>query len=169
MGAFTCSLIQKNASGRSWNSSRWLLKVVAPGLCSRNRFKQDSACFGDAYELFVTSPDIGMCLLGEPSEYGIDLASFKLPACQQIQYLAMLPLVHGLALAVVTMPCPPFQMTHSWSPAAVYALCMLCLPGVASVIGRAARFRNGTACPMRRPRVQSMGFELKETQQESPV
>ena len=110
-----------------------------------------------------------MCLLGEPSEYGIDLASFQLPACQQIQYLAMLPLVHGLALAVVTMPCPPSQMTHSWSPAAVYALCMLCLPGVASVIGRAARFRNGAACPMRRPRVQGMGVELKETQQESPV
>ena len=125
--------------------------------------------FQHAYFSARDLPDIGMRFLGEPSEYGIDLASFKLPACQQIQYLAMLPLVHGLALVVVTMPCPPFQITHSWSSAAVYALCMLCLPGVASVIGRAARFRNGAVCPMLRRRVQGMGVELKETQQESPV
>ena len=42
-----------------------------------------------------------MCLLGEPSEYGIDLASFKLPAHRQIQHFAMLPFVQGLALGVV--------------------------------------------------------------------
>lgn len=78
------------------------LVKFAPCLWSRNRFEQDSACFRDAYELFVTSPDVGMRLLGEPSICGIDLASFKLPVSRQIQHLTMFPLVQGLALAVVS-------------------------------------------------------------------
>jgi hypothetical protein len=141
------SLIQKNASGRSWDSCRWLLNVVAPGLCSRNSFKQDSACLCDAYELFVTSPDVGMRFLGEPSECGIDLETFKFPARRQIQYFTMFSLVQGLALGVVAMPCPPSQMIHSWSPAAVFALCMPCLPGVASVIS-AGPHASATAPPV---------------------
>jgi hypothetical protein len=36
-------------------------------------------------------------------------------------------------------------------------------------VDSAARFCNGTVYPMRRRRVQGMGVELKETQQESPV
>jgi hypothetical protein len=105
MGAFTCLLIQEKC--RSTKSSMaadaylYLVKF-ASGLHLRNSFEQDSACCRNAYELFVSSPDIGMRLLGKPSECSIHLASFKLPVRRQIQCLAMFPLVHGLAPAVVS-------------------------------------------------------------------